>query len=143
MGKHSTCAFTSCRAQKRSISRIWARPPMSLRSMVRSPVTSNVDLHVGYGHRLSAQVLVEAFVNVFNLFDQQDELNVDENYTFDSALPIVGGDASDLKHAKAVEFNAAGKPVTVNRTLTKNQNFDHTNAIGVPRSFQLGLRLSF
>jgi hypothetical protein len=112
-------------------------------SVDRSPMTSNVDVHLGYGRRLSETVVLEAFVNVFNLFDQQDELNVDENYTFDDALPIVGGDANDLKHAKAIEFTPDGAWRSVNRTLTPNLNFGHTSLVTNPRSFQFGVRLSF
>ncbi|HET9620646.1 MAG TPA: TonB-dependent receptor [Kofleriaceae bacterium] len=112
-------------------------------SIARSPMTSTIDLHVAYGHRLTAAVTLEAFVNVFNLLDQQDELNVDERYTFDNALPIVGGDANDLKHAKVTNVLPTGQWATANRTLTPNQNFDHTSQVTNPRSVQLGVRLTF
>ncbi|HEY0190401.1 MAG TPA: carboxypeptidase regulatory-like domain-containing protein [Kofleriaceae bacterium] len=112
-------------------------------SIDRSPVTNTFDLHVGYGHQLSDKVVLEAFVNVFNLFDTQDELNVDENYTFDNALPIVGGDANDLKHAKAIQYTPSGAWATVNRTLIPNLNYDHTSQVTNPRAFQFGVRLSF
>jgi hypothetical protein len=107
-------------------------------SIDRSPVTSNVDIHVSYGRRLDKNMTLEGFFNVFNMFNQQDELNVDENYTFDAALPIVGGDANDLKHAKSLSGG-----VMANTTLNKNLNFDHTNLLTVPRSFQFGMRLTF
>jgi len=108
-------------------------------SEVRSPVTSNVDVHLAYGRRLDKIRTIEGFVNVFNAFDQQEELNVDENYTFNNALPIVGGDKKDLEHAKALPN---GKTMA-NQTLTKNLNFGHTNKLTVPRSFQFGMRLTF
>ena len=38
----------------------------------RSPVTSQLDLQVGYGRRLGKTTMFEGFVRVFNLFDQQD-----------------------------------------------------------------------
>lgn len=107
-------------------------------SVVRSPVTSNVDIHFSYGRRLDKNLILEGFVNVFNALNQQDELNVDENYTFDNALPIVGGDSNDLKHAKALP----GGPM-VNQTLQPNLNYNHTNLLTVPRSFQFGMRLTF
>jgi len=107
-------------------------------SVVRSPVTSNVDIHFSYGRRLDKNLTLEGFVNVFNALNQQDELNVDENYTFDNALPIVGGDANDLKHAKGLP----GGPM-VNQTLQPNLNYNHTNLLTVPRSFQFGMRLTF
>jgi outer membrane receptor protein involved in Fe transport len=107
-------------------------------SIARSPLTTNVDLHVSYGRRLDKNVTLEGFFNAFNLINTQDELNVDENYTFDNALPIVGGDKNDLAHAKSLTDN-----VTQNQTLRKNLNFDHTSTLSVPRSFQFGMRLTF
>jgi outer membrane receptor protein involved in Fe transport len=108
-------------------------------SIDRSPVTSNVDLHVSYGRRLDKNMVLEAFVRGFNVFDQQEELNVDENYTLDNALPIVGGDEEDLKHAKSLPDGVT----MANQTLLKNKNFNHTNLLTVPRSFQFGVRLTF
>jgi hypothetical protein len=108
-------------------------------SVVRSPVTSNVDIHLSYGRKIDKDRTLEAFVNVFNTLDQQDELGVDENYTFNNALPIVGGDMNDLKHAKSLPNGATMS----NTTLQPNLNFNHTNANTVPRSFQFGMRLTF
>lgn len=87
-------------------------------SVVRSPVTSNLDIHLSYGRRLDKNLTLEGFVNVFNALNQQDELNVDENYTFDNALPIVGGDVNDLKHAKSIPAGPMA-----NQTLQQNLNF--------------------
>jgi hypothetical protein len=108
-------------------------------SISRSPVTSNVDIHLSYGRRLDKNTQIEGFINVFNAFNQQDELNVDENYTFDNGLPIVGGDANDLKHAKGLPDGATMS----NQTLLPSKNFDHTNLLTLPRSFQFGMRLTF
>jgi outer membrane receptor protein involved in Fe transport len=107
-------------------------------SVVRSPVTTNVDVHFSYGRRINKNLTLEGFINIFNALDQQDELNVDENYTFDNALPIVGGDAKDLKHAKSLPAGTM-----VNQTLSPNLNYNHTNDLTVPRSFQFGMRLTF
>ncbi|HSR99283.1 MAG TPA: hypothetical protein VLM79_19665, partial [Kofleriaceae bacterium] len=109
-------------------------------SIDRSPVTSNVDLHVSYGRRLDKNMVLEGFIRAFNVFDQQDQVNVDENYTLDNALPVVGGDANDLKHVKSID---GGSLTMVNQSLTLNKNFNHTNQLSVPRSFQFGLRLTF
>ncbi|HET7501083.1 MAG TPA: TonB-dependent receptor [Kofleriaceae bacterium] len=108
-------------------------------SVSRSPLSSNVDIHLSYGRRLDKNMTLEGFINVFNLFDQQDELSVDENYTTDNALPIVGGDPNDLKHAKAVSSSG----VMTNSTLVLNKNFDHTDRLTPPRSMQFGMRLTF
>jgi outer membrane receptor protein involved in Fe transport len=105
----------------------------------RSPVTSQLDLQVGYGRRLSKTTLFEGFVRVFNVFDQQEELDVDENYTFDNAIPVIGGDQNDLRHTKALDqagFETGG-------TVTPNKNFGKVSARQLPRTVQLGVRLTF
>jgi hypothetical protein len=110
-------------------------------SIARSPFTSQLDVHLAYGHRLGSTMFVEAFADIFNLFDQQDELNVDENYTFDYTAPIVGGDMTDLAHVKNHHGDTTG--VQGRDTVTPNKNFDHTSALTLPRSVRLGVRLSF
>ncbi len=118
----------------------------------RSPVTSQMDVHLSYGRRINKTTTVEAFVNVFNLFNQQDELAVDENYTFDFTNPIVGGDLNDAKHAKVLTdpltgINLGGQAPNAggdtNQTVTPNKNFGHVSANQSPRNVQLGLRLTF
>ena len=46
---------------------------------------------------------------------------------------------SDLKHAKGLPNGATMS----NQTLLPSKNFDHTNLLTVPRSFQFGMRLTF
>ena len=85
---------------------------------------------------------------MFNLYDSQRQLNTDENYTFDAANPVIGGELSDLDHVKTID------PVTgqeLNATPVRNQNYGHTGSNTAqithvqqaPRSVQLGLRLTF
>jgi len=105
----------------------------------RSPVTTQFDIHLAYGYRLNKTTMLEGFVNIFNLFNQQDQLNVDEIYTRDNAEPIVGGDKNDLLHIKAHDDNGIEQKTTV----TPNKNFDHTNQNQLPRNVQLGVRLTF
>jgi hypothetical protein len=83
--------------------------------------------------------MFEGFVRVFNVFDQQDELDVDENYTFDNAAPIIGGDARDLRHLKSLD--QAGSEV--NATVTPNRNFGKVSQRQLPRTVQFGMRLTF
>jgi outer membrane receptor protein involved in Fe transport len=104
----------------------------------RSPVDTTVDTHISYGYQLSPTVRLEGFVEIFNLFDAQPEIAVDQIYTTDSALPIVGGDADDLAHAKVTE-NGRQLPVTV----TKNLNYGKTSLRQAPLTGQVGFRLTF
>jgi hypothetical protein len=113
----------------------------------RLPTTSETDIHISYGRRLNKNTLLEGFFNVFNLFNQQDQVGVDENYTLDAVNPIVGGTKADLAHAKTLDEN--GFEQNVSPTL--NKNFGHTangvggygNALQAPLNVQIGVRLTF
>ena len=107
-------------------------------SVYRSPISTTVDTHISYGYQLSATKRVEGFVEIYNLFDQQPEVAVDSTFTTDSALPIVGGDATDLAHAKVTENGRQ-----VSSTVTKNLNYGKTSVRQAPRTAQLGFRLTF
>jgi hypothetical protein len=106
----------------------------------RSPVTSTADTHLSYRYPISKDTAVEAFVDVFNLFDQQDELDQDETYTFDSAIPVAGGTPEDLMHVKAID---AGTTLETNTTVTPNRNYGNVNVRTAPRTVRLGFRLTF
>jgi hypothetical protein len=108
-------------------------------AIARSPVTFQTDVHVAYGYQVNKATKVEGFIRVFNLFNAQEELDVDEEYTIDSAIPIVGGDAADLAHVKALD----GGGQETNTTVTPNKNFGKLNARQPPRSIQLGFRVTF
>jgi hypothetical protein len=108
-------------------------------AIARSPVTSQLDAQVGYGRRLGKTTQLEGFVRVFNVLDQQDELDVDESYTFDNALPVIGGARSDLAHVKALDQTGAEG----NATVIPNKNFGKVSARQLPRTVQLGMRLTF
>ncbi|MEO7736388.1 MAG: carboxypeptidase regulatory-like domain-containing protein [Kofleriaceae bacterium] len=107
-------------------------------SVYRSPVAMTVDTHVSYGYQLSPTRRIEGFVEIFNLFDQQPEVAVDPTYSTDSALPIVGGDAADLAHAKVTQNGRQ-----VSNTVTKNLNYGKTSVRQAPLTAQLGFRLTF
>ena len=100
----------------------------------RMGITTRFDTHVAYGHALSDGMRLEAFVDVFNLFNQQPELIVDELYTYDDTNPIVGGDKRDLAHAKVLYEN---------QSVTKNPNYANTSDRQAPLSARFGLRLLF
>ena len=105
----------------------------------RSPVTFSADLHVGYGYQINKTTKVEIFGDIFNLLNQQDELDRDDTYTLDFVSPIVGGDSRDLEHLKTNDENGAG----VNTTPVKNKNYGRLNTRSAPRSIRFGARLTF
>ena len=107
----------------------------------RSPVTAQVDTHFAYGYQLNKTTRLEAFIRVFNITDQQEQLDVDSRYTVDSANPIVGGDKADLDHSKTID--AAGSALELNASPTPNKNYGKLDTRQGPRNVQLGFRLTF
>ncbi len=105
----------------------------------RSPFTYTADIKATYGRKMGKNTL-EAFIDVFNLLNSQDQVDADERYTADAANPIVGGDASDLAHSKTIDPIFA---VELNETPTYNKNFGNLNARQAPRSIRFGLRYTF
>jgi hypothetical protein len=109
-------------------------------SFPRSPVQSAADVHLSYKYSFNKNTALEGFVDIFNLFNQQGEVDVDETYTIDGAVPIAGGTPEDLEHIKAIDL-ATG--IETDTTVTKNKNFGKLNARTSPRSVRLGFRLTF
>jgi hypothetical protein len=99
----------------------------------RTPPITQFDGKLSYRCPLTPKTSIEAFLDVFNIFNQQATLRVDDDYTFDSAAPIVNGTKDDLKYAK----NAGGGPLTV------NPNYGRATAYQAPIHGRLGLRLTF
>jgi hypothetical protein len=100
----------------------------------RTDLTTRFDTKVAYGRMLSDSMRLEAFVDLFNVFNQQGELEVDEQYTFEDVNPIVGGDREDLEHLKALGQN---------RAPDKNPNYGNVSDRQAPLSARFGLRLIF
>jgi outer membrane receptor protein involved in Fe transport len=109
-------------------------------AMPRSPVTHNMDIRLAYGYKLNKTTTLEGFVNVFNLFDTQEELDSDEEYTQDAAQPVIDGTVEDLNHVKQIDF-ATGQEL--NTTVKKVGNFGNTTKRVSPRNVQIGFRLTF
>jgi hypothetical protein len=106
----------------------------------RSPVTTQTDIHLAYGYQVSKTTKVEGFVDIFNLFNAQEETDVDEIYTFDNAVPIVGGDRADLQHLKTQDLATGLETQT---TATPNKNFAKLSSRQAPASVRLGFRVIF
>ena len=60
---------------------------------------------------------------MFNLFNPQEQLDIDENYTYDAAHPIIGGTFEDLEHVKTLD-PATGQELE--HDAIKNKNFGNT-----------------
>ncbi len=106
----------------------------------RLGLTTRFDTHVAYGRQLTDGMKLEAFVDIFNLFNQQPENDIDENYTYSDLNPIVGGDTEDLAHAKVTYTN---DDPNRNEAPTVNANYGNTRLRQAPLSARFGLRLLF
>ncbi len=104
----------------------------------RSPMTLRVDSHIGYARKLPGNMSLEAFVDIFNMFNQQEELSKDQTFTFDRVNSIVGGNSEDLRHAKKI---VSGN--SVSEVISRNPNFGNTSSRQAPLSARFGLRLMF
>jgi hypothetical protein len=107
-------------------------------ALYRSPMTSQLDAHISYGQQISKTRRIEVFFDFFNLLNSQDEVSVDPTYTTDVSLPIVGGDANDLLHAKRTVQNRQ-----TGNIITPNKNYGKLNARQTPFVGQVGARFTF
>jgi hypothetical protein len=99
----------------------------------RTPWVTQLDSHISYEQHIRKNLRLQAFVDLFNVFDQQAALQQDDNYTYDGAAPIVNGTPTDLKYAK----NTSGAPIT------KNPSCGQTVVYQTPFYTRLGMRLMF
>jgi len=99
----------------------------------RTPPVTQFDGKIAYRRQLTAKAGLEAYIDFFNIFNQQAVLRTDDDYTYDSAAAIANGTPADLKYAK----NVNGAPITV------NPNFGHATAYQAPFHGRLGLRVTF
>jgi hypothetical protein len=104
----------------------------------RSPATSQLDTHFSYGYQLNKTTRLEGFVDIFNLLNTQTETNIDEIYSVQSSLPIVGGDAVDLEHSKRTQSRRQ-----VSSVIIQNKNFGKLSGHQAPLTGQIGFRLTF
>jgi hypothetical protein len=99
----------------------------------RTPTVTQADAKLGYHRELTKNTAFEAFIDFFNVLNQRTALQMDDNYTFENAAPIVNGNTNDLKYAK----NISGAPIL------KNPNFGHGTVFQAPFHGRIGLRFLF
>jgi hypothetical protein len=99
----------------------------------RTPTVTEFNGRLGYRRALSPKVGLEAFIDLFNIFNQQTVVMTDDNYTYSWAGPIVNGTPSDLKYAKDI----SGAPIV------KNPNYGNALLYQRPFSGRFGFRLTF
>jgi hypothetical protein len=101
------------------------------------PWVHDIDAHVGLGMKLAQDSALELSVDAFNIFNFQEEIARDQRYTQASVLPIKDGVVADLP---AKLRNADGTPFNPQE---KNPNFGKPIQYQPPRSFRIGVKVSF
>ncbi|MDB4982519.1 MAG: TonB-dependent receptor plug [Myxococcales bacterium] len=101
----------------------------------RTPWMTQFDGRLAYGHPLTANTSIEAFIDLFNLFNEKAAIQEDDNYTVAWAGPIENGTAKDLKYAKDISGASLESQ--------KNPNYGHALVYQVPFHGRMGVRLTF
>jgi hypothetical protein len=122
----------------------------------RSPAVTQLDLKGQLDYLFSPPYTLKLTVEVFNVFNSQTGLDVDQNYTFDYVQPIPGArcanrnganaanpiagvqaDCADLRNLKTID----GRPVTVNPNYGKP--LGSSASFQLPVSMRIGAALTF
>lgn len=107
--------------------------------MGRTDWDAGIDLSLIYGRKISDTIGMELFFQAFNVLNRQAEYSRSENYTFDDANPIVGGEYRDLIFLKSLDPQGNETNIPVNR----NENFGNPVSRYGPFSARFGARLTF
>jgi outer membrane receptor protein involved in Fe transport len=122
--------------------------------MGRTDFDHGVDLHVGYGRKLSKTMRLEVFADAYNVYNRQGVAGVDDNYApsvrqtssrdrtggyRQSANPVSGGTYEDLMWVKYIDGDGVQQSVPIGT----NPNFRNTNSRYRPGYLQFGARLTF
>jgi len=105
----------------------------------RTDWDAGIDLSVSYGRKITEGINLEVFLQTFNVFNRQAEFSVSENYTFDDANPVVGGEFRDLIFLKSLDPQGNETNIPVDR----NANFGNPQGRYGPFSARFGFRLTF
>jgi hypothetical protein len=118
----------------------------------RTPTLTNLDLKGGVTYTITPPYKVQFTVDIFNILNNQAATTVDENWTLNSAQPIINGQCSKRNAASSSNPIAAAladcpdlqfMKSTGGRSVTINSNFAKPTAYQAPLSVRFGLEMSF
>ena len=99
----------------------------------RTPVITQLDLHIGYEHLLTDKIKLNIYGDVINVANQRGVVNVDDEYTFSNVNPILYGKPEDLRKLRATDGSA----------VVLNSNYGQPTAYQAPIYLRFGARLYF
>jgi hypothetical protein len=109
----------------------------------RTPWIISADAFLEYGFKITKDVRLSFNAVVFNMFNFQEALRVDQNYTLDAVCPLAKGQSlADLKTAVDVD-TITQTCIPGDASPTVNPNFKKPLARQLPVSARLGLKLTF
>jgi hypothetical protein len=113
----------------------------------RTAFEANVDVKVAYGRRIGGNFELTVYLELLNVFNNQAEATVDQEYTLDAVDPIIGGTVEDLPYLKPTRRQVGNPGGTVLRPdadpVTAKPSFGQTSSRLPPLSGRLGAALSF
>ncbi|MDB4958313.1 MAG: TonB-dependent receptor plug [Myxococcales bacterium] len=121
----------------------------------RTDFDHGLDIHLDYSRKISKNMTLSVFADIFNIYNRQGSAGVDDNYApqvklssgggrsgaIQNANPVSGGTYDDLIWVKTLDTNGIEAPGGV--PIGRNPNFQNTNVRYAPSSGRLGLRLTF
>ncbi|WP_437554965.1 TonB-dependent receptor [Sorangium sp. So ce367] len=109
----------------------------------RLPWIHNIDGHIGYSVKLAKDSELTVTMDVFNLFNFQETVQVDQRYTAEYVDPCVGGTKEDLNPSSGptcVKNHNTGEPLDPKAV---NPNYGEPTQFQTPRQFRFGARVTF
>jgi len=108
-------------------------------SQGRTEFVTGTDIHLSYERKLTGRYEMASFIDVINVFNQEQIAVTDDYYTFDNVNPIVGGSREDLVFAKQIS-DFGGE---TSNALTRNDAYGTPLSRYVPLYVRLGMRIQW
>jgi hypothetical protein len=105
----------------------------------RSDFTALADLRLQYSRPIGRNMTLSVSFDLFNIFNTQTQINVDDEYTRDNVNPIVGGTKEDLPYLTA----QGAQGVETSTLATRRLNYANTTQRLTPVTARFGVRLEF
>ncbi|XXT47623.1 TonB-dependent receptor [Sorangium sp. So ce542] len=106
----------------------------------RLPWQHNFDGHLGYSVKLAKDSELTISMDVFNIFNFQEIVAVDQRYTTADVNPCVDGTLEQLEATPTCVTTTDGQPLAES---AKNPNFGKPTQYQTPRQFRFGARVTF
>jgi phage gp45-like len=110
-------------------------------SQGRLPWNYDVDTNIGYRFNFDKDKSILVTVDIFNLFNFQQVVSVNEQYTAQTAIPSKNG--GTLRDVVVSTTGTAQGPYRPLLTTDKDPNFGLPNGFQSPRVFRFGVRGTF